>query len=356
MNIALGYKHFQTAIGYYMERAIASLGHDVHYLGLPTEHRPGYDSCVMLGRILDSMEEKPSFYLWVDPLGRYFPPGIEELPVPTACYLVDVHLGRWRYEVAKFFDVVFVAQKDYLEQYRKVVGHSQVFWLPLAAAPEFHQQMGLPRIYDVGFVGNIARAHRSSPRARRLKLVARTFRTNDFYRSYSAEEVGRVYSQSKIVFNTTIAGDVTMRIFEGTMAGAMVLTDSRANGIGELFRLGKEIVVYDSDDDLVEKIRYYLSHEDERNVIAEAGHERTMAQHSYRHRMETIIQSMSQATPLRIAPMRRASARERAESRHIIYTHLHMVDTILDAAQENRAGPLGRLKKVWPALLRRLIV
>jgi hypothetical protein len=156
MNIVMGYRWFQTSAGYHMERAFSSLGFNVKYVGLSSAEKPGYDSNVFLPKIIDSFHEAPLFYLWVDTPGRYFPFGIEELSIPTACYIIDVHLGTWRHEVAKFFDVVFIAQKDYVDKYRKVLGHDQVYWLPLAAAADVHKQQSLPRIYDVGFVGNIA--------------------------------------------------------------------------------------------------------------------------------------------------------------------------------------------------------
>jgi hypothetical protein len=354
MNIAMGYRWFSTSAGYHLERAFSSLGFDVKYVGVSSAERPGYDSNVYLPKIIDSFHEKPYFYLWVDPAGPYFPLGIENLSILTACYIIDVHLGKWRQEVAKFFDVVFIAQKDYVDKYRKVLGHDQVFWLPLAAAADVHKQLDLPRIYDVGFVGNISVAHRNTQRLRQLKLIAENFRTNDFYRFYPPEEVGQVYSQSRVVFNTSIAGDLTMRIFEGTLCGALVISDSAKNGLNELFHVGKEIVLYNND--FLEKIHFYLAHDNERVQIAVAGQKRALQEHTYHHRVKTIVNYLAQPTLKKHAPMRNASSQEKAMSRHTIYTHLHMVDAILDIAKEQKLGPLGRFVKVLPALGRRLII
>jgi hypothetical protein len=354
MNIAMGYRWFSTSAGYHLERAFSSLGFDVKYVGVSSAERPGYDSNVYLPKIIDSFHEKPYFYLWVDPAGPYFPLGIENLSILTACYIIDVHLGKWRQEVAKFFDVVFIAQKDYVDKYRKVLGHDQVFWLPLAAAADVHKQLDLPRIYDVGFVGNISVAHRNTQRLRQLKLIAENFRTNDFYRFYPPEEVGQVYSQSRVIFNTSIAGDLTMRIFEGTLCGALVISDSAKNGLNELFHVGKEIVLYNND--FLEKIHFYLAHDNERVQIAVAGQKRALQEHTYHHRVKTIVNYLAQPTLKKHAPMRNASSQEKAMSRHTIYTHLHMVDAILDIAKEQKLGPLGRFVKVLPALGRRLII
>ena len=356
MRIALGYRWFPTAAGYHMERALQALGHEVIYVGLPCARRAGYDTTVPVDELVAALPEKPDLYLWIDPAGRYFPPGIERLPIPTAGYLIDVHLGRWREQAARFFDAVFIAQKDYLERFRRVVGHDQVYWLPLAAAPDVHYDHQLPRIYEVGFVGHIARAHRRTARARRLKRIAERFRTNDFYRAYTPEEVGRVYSQSRIVFNCSIAGDVTMRIFEGTACGALVLTDAIANGLDELFEIGREIVVYRDDEDLLAKIAYYLAHDEEREAIARAGQQRTLREHTYLHRVQRIIEIISAPEFRPMAPMRVAPPSERWRARREVYIHLHILDALLDEARDAGFGPFRRARAVWPCLLRRLFL
>ncbi len=355
MHIAIGYRWFDTALGFHVERALLGLGHTVTYVGLPAATRPGYNTSVPIPDIIDHLPSKPDLFLWIDPAGPYFPSGIESLSIPTACYLIDVHLGSWRLEAARFFDAVFIAQKDYLDLYRRGVGHSQVYWLPLAAAPDVHGQIDLPRVYDVGFVGNLAVAHRSTPRARRLKLISDSFRTNDFYRPYTPEEVGRVYSQSRIVFNTSIAGDVTMRVFEGAMGGALLITDSVANGLEELFHVGKEIVQYSSDKELIDRIDYYLSHEEERAQIARAGHLRSITEHTYAHRCRFLLDVTDHPGFTCLAPMRGNSDEERRKARHEIYTHLHMVDAILNEERGRDAGPFTRAVRVFPALMRRLI-
>jgi hypothetical protein len=355
MKIALGYRHFPTALGGHVERALKELGHTVTYVGLPSAGRPGYDTGVPLDQLIRSLPEYPDLYLWVDPAGRYFPNGIEDLPIPTACYLVDVHLGHWRPQVARFFDAVFIAQRDYVDAYRAATGHAQVYWLPLGAAPDVHYDHHLPRTYDVGFVGNIALAHRRTARARRLALLTSRYHTNDVYASYTPEEVGCTYSLSRIVFNTSIAGDVTMRVFEGTACGALVVTDATANGLDELFNIGKEIVTFESDDDLIRKIDYHLSHEDERATIAAAGQRRTLEQHLYTHRAQYIMEAVQSPSFERIAPMRKATPAQRLATRNDIYTHLHMLDAILDDQRAAGYGPLRRLVAALPCMARRIL-
>lgn len=356
MRIAIGYSWFPHSLGFHFERAISTLGHDPVYVGLPAVSRAGYDNRVRVADLLDALSPRPDLFVWIDPGDRYFPPGIEDAPIPTACYLVDVHIGAWRTNVARCFDAVFVAQKDYVPAYRDAVGHDQVRWLPLAAAPDVHRDHQLPRTLDVGFVGSVTRAHRrAGSRLRRLDLVRSQFKTNDVFAPATPEEVGRIYSTSRIVLNSSIAGDVTMRVFEGAACGALMLTDSVANGLGELFKVGEEIAVYRDDADMLDQIRSYLADDVARERIARAGQSRVLADHTYAHRIARVVEAVTAPGFVRAGPMRNASARERFDNRRPIYAGLHMLDALFDDARAARVGAVARAAAAAPVVARRLL-
>jgi hypothetical protein len=341
---------------YHMERAFAAEEHSVTYVGLPAVQRAGYDSRVDADKLLAQATPHADFYFWIDPAGPYFPRGIERLPMPTACYLIDVHLGGWREHAARFFDVVFVAQKDYVATYRHVVGHEQVFWLPLAAAPDVHCRYDLSSQYDVAFVGSVAAAHkRTSSRTRRLQLLAARYRTNDVFAPTPVDEVSRIYSQARIVFNTSIAGDVTMRVFEGTASGALLLTDSVQNGLDELFEIGKELVVFGDDEEMLAKVDYYLAHEEERAAIAAGGYSRTHNDHTYQRRVQQVVATVMAPGTRLAAPLRSAAEKTVLEERRVIYTSLHMLDALFDDARAGGLNPVSRGLAAAPALARRLL-
>lgn len=355
MNIAIGYAWTNFTTGYHLERAFRTLGHDVTYVGIPNGSRAGFGGADSLRDVLSTLSNPPDLYLWVDSSGRYFPRDIEALDTPTACYLIDVHLGEWRKQAARFVDWVFVAQKDYVTAFTAATGHDNVHWLPLAAASDVHAWQDLPRLYDVGFVGATGASHRGSSRARRLnRISAAGFKTNDFYRFYAPGEMSRIYSQSKIVFNTSIAGDVTMRVFEGTACGAMLVTDAVQNGLNDLFASGEELVTYADDDDLMAKLHHYLDHDDERTRIAEAGYARTRAQHTYEHRAQAILDTATQR-PNHTAALRNAAPAAIYAARREVYTHLGMLDAILDDARAAGLNPLRRLWSAAPCLARRVL-
>jgi spore maturation protein CgeB len=81
------------------------------------------------------------------------------------------------------------------------------------------------------------------------------------------------------------------RNFEVPGCGGFLLT-GMAENLGQYYEIGKEVVCFDDRYDLIEKIRYYLKHENERAAIAQAGYERTMLDHTYVRRFSEIFKQV----------------------------------------------------------------
>lgn len=86
-------------------------------------------------------------------------------------------------------------------------------------------------------------------------------------------------------------GQIKGRNFEVPGSGGFLLT-SDADNLTDYFEDGKEIVTFKDTKDLIEKAKYYLSHEDERAAIAEAGYQRTLREHTYERRFNDIFKAM----------------------------------------------------------------
>lgn len=63
----------------------------------------------------------------------------------------------------------------------------------------------------------------------------------------------------------------------------------RTPGIEYLYDIGRECDVFDTDEEMVEKARYYLDHEEERKTIALKGQEKILNNYTYKHQMEKIF-------------------------------------------------------------------
>jgi spore maturation protein CgeB len=81
----------------------------------------------------------------------------------------------------------------------------------------------------------------------------------------------------------------TDRTMEIPACGAFMLAERSADHL-RLFREGQEAAFFGSDDELLDKVRYYLVHEDERAAIARAGRQRCLdAGYSETERMRLMI-------------------------------------------------------------------
>jgi len=81
------------------------------------------------------------------------------------------------------------------------------------------------------------------------------------------------------------------RNFEVPGCGGFMLTEG-ADDLERYYENGKEVVCFAGRDDLVEKVRHYLQHDNERAAIAKAGHERTIRDHTYAIRFKDIFRHM----------------------------------------------------------------
>lgn len=103
----------------------------------------------------------------------------------------------------------------------------------------------------------------------------------DFWHAYGNL---RSYFQKKIP-------QIKSRPFEITGCGGFCITGA-AEGMEDYYVPGKEIVIYENVPDLIEKIRYYLEHDEERNQIAKAGYERALREHTYQTRLGKVFREL----------------------------------------------------------------
>lgn len=95
-------------------------------------------------------------------------------------------------------------------------------------------------------------------------------------RPISGRERASLYYRTKIGINMHLSmiprETGNMRMYETPAHGMMLLCDKAGlNAHAQIFEPDKEAVFYDSIEDAIEKIEYYLEHEEERIRIAQAG-------------------------------------------------------------------------------------
>lgn len=81
---------------------------------------------------------------------------------------------------------------------------------------------------------------------------------------------------------------LNMRHFEITAAGGFLLCYHQPE-IEDLFAVGRECDTFHNEQELLEKIRFYLEQPQRRIDIAAAGQRRTLSQHLYSHRLRSML-------------------------------------------------------------------
>ena len=106
----------------------------------------------------------------------------------------------------------------------------------------------------------------------------------------------KIYSASKIVLVTHYQDpeerfpvyQASPRIFEAMACGAFTVSDNQRD-VFSLFKDGEHLIRFDNSGELVEKIKYYLDHPDERKEVAKRGREEVLKNHTYEHRIEKLL-------------------------------------------------------------------
>jgi hypothetical protein len=268
---------------------------------------------------------------------RLFPTGLENLDCLTAWYGIDTHMDYAKHlRIGRLFDVTFIAQKEFVEKLR-IDGLRQVFWLPLAFAPELHPQERIERVYEVAYVGSDnAVMH---PVRHALLAAIRREISNVYQGMASPREMGRIYAQAKMVFNKSVNNDVNMRYFEAMGAGAVLLTDhAHENGAEELFTVGEHFLEYEDENSLISLIKELSRDSEHCRQIGEAAHRHVLEHHTYTHRANYLLELVKSTGK---------TAKPAPDAYFSVFTGLHMAEGALQAARDafdwQRAGRGQRL-------------
>ena len=275
-----------------------------------------------------------------------------ETGVTTLNWFCDDH---WRFENysrhwAPSFNWVVTTAKSAVEKYRSM-GYSHAIKSQWGCNHLLYRKLGIPFKYEVTFVGQ--------PHGNRRQIIqtlrdngirVQTFGAGWDSGRVSQEDMIRIFNESRInlnLSNASIAGvsvpnpvmqsvldrvaitldhvpfgpsvkrlgrkvfeshqkaqpddngvkqfeQIKGRNFEVPGCGGFVLTGN-VEDLDNYYESGKEVVSFKDTRDLVDKIKYYLSHEQEREAIANAGYERTLREHTYTHRFRQIFAAMQLA-------------------------------------------------------------
>lgn len=252
--------------------------------------------------------------------------------IVTAMWFVeDYQVFPYWQLYAPLYDYFFVIQKEPFLQILKNEKKARAFYLPLAADTNFHKKQELTPEEEKFYQADLAFMGAGYPNRRMAfrsllsynfkiwgsdwdgdELLARYVQKNG--QRISPEESLKIYSATKINLNlhSNVQADklishgdfVNPRTFELASMGVFQLVDKRTL-MDEHFicsslknpREDAELAVFESMEDLQENILFYLNHPELREKIALNAQRRVTKEHTYVHRMETLLNCIKENTP-----------------------------------------------------------
>jgi len=231
----------------------------------------------------------------------------KNLNAKLVCWFPDhpQNLGR-QYILAAPYDFLFFKDKWIVER-AKTIGKN-AFYLPEACMPKWHKKVDLTddekKYYgcDITTAGNIyyfrAIILENLMKRYDVKLwgsIPRwvTLNVRDVFMGKNVTEIekSKAFNGAKIVLNT-FQGEVegvNQRFFEIAGCGGFQICEHR-DEVSSFFEIGREIVTFNDLNDLHEKVKYYLSHPEERKKIADAAYKKAHKFYTFRHRLSEMIE------------------------------------------------------------------
>lgn len=104
----------------------------------------------------------------------------------------------------------------------------------------------------------------------------------------------QVFAKSKINLNLTIPNiksGIPLRVWDVLAAGGFLMTNYQVELL-DYFEPDKDLVIFESPEELEKKVHYYLSHDNEREQIAQNGKEKLIRYHSYADRLQKMLSTV----------------------------------------------------------------
>jgi spore maturation protein CgeB len=225
-------------------------------------------------------------------------------------------------KVMPYFDITFSIDYAAVDYY-KTLQFTNVHHLPLGTDPHVFSPAGTGnKNIDVCLIGypypdriRIASSIlKNTPY--RIHVVGNMWRTQFFRRGTTANlsllnrwvppmEAAHYYRHAKIVLNTfrpfnektnlnragVVNRSVNNRTFDIAGCGAFQLIQS-IDDLSQYFEEKKEIVSFQTDDDLIDKLAYYLKNDTERLTIGANARKKVLLQHTFHHRLSQILETI----------------------------------------------------------------
>lgn len=233
---------------------------------------------------------------------------LEKIEIPKAFIISDPHhepSKKMAYIRKNKIDLTLFVLKHTLKQFKDKID-CPVGWLPWSVDTRVFRDYGFERKYDVTFLGA---ADRFYPlRQKILETLPKTPGIKFFTKSHPGkwnidpkkdlcrENYAKVLAQSKIfIFGTGIANYPVAKFFEAMACNTLVMAPMPLDGEDLHFKPEYNFIEI-NEENFLEKIRYYLRHENERREIAKLGCETIGKYHTVAVRAKRLVDYLKTIT------------------------------------------------------------
>jgi spore maturation protein CgeB len=230
----------------------------------------------------------------VDPLRA----ALAAIPCPTLAWICD---DPWQFEQysrlwAAYVDWLVTTDPDCVPRYAALGVRARVILSQWAVDETVYTPGAEPQDLDLAFVGQPhgdRRAVIASLRAAGLRVATFGHGWEGSARPVAFADMLAVFRRAKINLNLAqsldgSAAQIKARLFEVTACGGFLLT-AKAPHLERYFTPGVEIATFADRDEMVEKARHHLAHDDERRAIAARGRARCLREHTWRRRLTELL-------------------------------------------------------------------
>ncbi|MBV6633952.1 MAG: glycosyltransferase family 1 protein [Alphaproteobacteria bacterium] len=220
-----------------------------------------------------------------DASGINLPVGFDHLDIPKVLIIGDTQHQQTplrtmlRYANENKFDLLISDHKRHHLHYFIEAGATNAHWMPGLLVRDWQIPLYDEKHFPVTFAGQAGSIH--PVRTAAIEAVQRAG-IEIITGIVPQERAADIYGRSIVTLNPSLNGDLNLRSFEIPLSGGCAIADrlSPQSGQSMLFEEGKTIVTYNSVDELIERIRHYLSNPEEAIRISQQAQDLAKAKHS----------------------------------------------------------------------------
>lgn len=204
----------------------------------------------------------------------------KDIKIPKMFWAIDTHsLDFTHWLIDCKFDYVGLNNKNDLDKYTQF----KSFYFPYGiSSKRYSRNLSLKKEYDIIFIGALNEERNRYINQFNIKHIE----------SYGFDYIKEM-QKSKICFNKSVSYDLNAKYFEIMASGTFML--SNFNPVLLDF-LGNptfvENMMYKTDEELKQKIDYYMIHEEEREDLAQTARNFILSNHSYESRCKFLIEKV----------------------------------------------------------------